>query len=292
MFLKEYEDHFLKSNKQLVYNEEIGLSTTDIQSDILHVFIAGIGMHAKTFAMPFNAIKDNRQRHLLALTLKGFGENDKGIEYDEKEQVKLASKQILKFAKKNQVRNISLFGFSYGADLLVEIAMQIINDARSTNMKIAINRMVCSEVNIDESTAFITGKIAEIEKLYKNDSDEKKKGILIEQMLARKSTKTEVLNNLEYLRSSYLVSWPQMAKSAKSAFKECRNRIKRIVDFCETYKHTKVWIYLREDIYDLDATKPDNLTIQPKLESHFDGISLILIIEADKFMMRRSSVYN
>ncbi|MDD5716226.1 MAG: hypothetical protein PHW64_00355 [Sulfuricurvum sp.] len=285
MFLDELEKVFIAENSHLRYDQDFGLYSQNIHTDssVLHVFIAGIGMNAKTFAMPFNYIVKNHSRHLLAITLIGFGENDQQTDYSEVEQIKDASLRILRFAStKKNISKINLFGFSYGADLLCGIAEQLKEDIERQHRKIAILRMVISEININTDTAFITGRICQIGKQHDEADEADKKAEFMRELLLNKRSPKEVLDNLEYLRASYRVSWLQMERSAGDAYNHANNRISDLISFCAKNKYTWVILYSRKSL-DINI-RLVNLTIKEPLASHFDGISLSLIKDADSFM--------
>lgn len=311
MFLNEYEEYFLKNTNGLVNDEANGLMYiihNDNRKTELNVYIPGIGMNHKVFLFAFNNlskdINKQNQNCLLAITLSGFNQycqnnstQVRTLPFSEHEQVDNAVRIIEEFKSIKNYSKVNLFGFSYGADLLCDIAQGLIKK------DITVKKMVFSDINLNEQTAFLTQKINTIEcNSPKNYSTKKKKILFFIEILNSKNSDEKILDNFEYSRASYKVSWDQMIKSAETAFQKSTNRVDNVKVFLIKHKSIECIFFISKEKIGDD---PDGYLnqIREKMISdeisqhrisykstkkHFDGISNATINKANNFFKKNN----
>lgn len=250
----------------------------------LDVFIPGIGMNHQIFLFSFFKIRSTFKKdthNLLALSLKGFNpylttdQQSSIIPLTEDQHVKDAVLKIQKIIKDNNIKYVNFFGFSYGADILYKIGEELIVQ----NKNIKIKKMVFSDINLNEQTAFLTGKISKInddtifideankiienernknsniyvEELRKKVIQKLKKTEFIKMVLLESKTDEIVLDNLLYFINSYKVNWVQMIESSSSAFSNADKRIDKTIDFLKKYNICSRFIISTRTIKDTNG---------------------------------------
>ena len=304
MFLLESNNKYL-SNKKFIQEPYKGKLSVNGHSNILDVYIAGLGMNHNVFLHSFDMITKPKEEYnyLLAITLSGFNEyvknNSKNQEiktYSETEQVLDAATTIkehikkIKIEKNIDIGKVNIFGFSYGADLLTGIANELIGK----NTK--INKLFFSDVNLNKETAFLTGQITEIENEPKNIDEKNKKGEFIKRVIDF-SDDDKILDNLEYLRISYNVNWNQMVKSAVSAFANSGDRIEEIKSFLNTNTNISCMFIISERtinkinngyLQGIKNIMKQTINLNRNIsyhstKKHFDGISYATIYNVNNF---------
>lgn len=307
MFLSEYEDLYLNmhSNSLFTHDEARGMLYIEGETSILDVFFPGIGMNHKVFISSFAILSRNQRikNWTLALTLSGFNQfvenNSSGNRnpFTEGQQVTNAAQAILDFCIANKITSINLFGFSYGADLLCGIASKFI-EIRNYN-KIEIEKMVFSDINLNTKTAFLTGKIADIEETMAEKEVIDKKLEFIKLVLENsKDDNEKLLDNLEYLRASYKVNWEQMVVSSISAYNYSSTRVKEIINFLNTNKNIQTIFIVsnreingeengyRKGIENIIKNTTRFYKQEPEYietKKHFDGISYTTLSKVNNF---------
>lgn len=302
MILNEYENLYLNMLPNVFnHNADEGMLYIKGSTNTLDVFIAGIGMNYKSFISSFAMLHKQKciENWTLSLTLSGFNQlvqnNSSGSTaavFTEQQQIANAVNSISKFKCENNLTCINLFGFSYGADLLCDIAEGLVEKG------IEIKRMVFSDINLNDQTAFLTGTIAHIEKTMSNDEIiDKKLNFIKEVLYFNKDNDEKILDNLEYLRASYKVNWLQMVNSSISAHFKAGRRITDIIKFLNKKKTIEILFFISErtisDIEDgyyngIVGIINSNTRFYPnpiylKTKKHFDGISYKTIEKVNKF---------
>lgn len=304
MFLKESTEKYLRKQK-FIHEPQYGKLFVNGSTNVLDIYFAGLGMNHNVFLYSFDEVTkfSGTYNNLLALTLSGFNEyiqinsqNRTINPFNERQQILNAVVSIvnhieeIKRRRNISIINVNLFGFSYGADLLCGIAKELLKK------KITINKLVFSDVNLNQDTAFLTGQITQIENELVNSNERNKKGEFIKRVIDN-SDDDKILDNLEYLRISYNVNWDQMVLSSQNAFEHCEERIIEIRNFLNSNTNIKCCFFISnstlnniENGYELGIQNIMNQTTNfnrnieyHSTNNHFDGISYATIFNVNRY---------
>lgn len=162
--------------------------------------------------------------------------------------------------------------------------------------------MIFSDINLNEQTAFLTKKITLIEDEHSNFTSTAKKILFFKEILNSKDPDEKILDNFEYARTSYKVSWEQMIETAQSAFRKSVLRVDNVRTFLINNPKIECKFFIskrkindEEDGYlkqikdkmSSDMISPHRISYK-STGKHFDGISNAMISESNFFFRKNN----
>lgn len=244
-------------------------------------FLNGIGLDLEGFREAIHcpdlaqAKYPYRRGYHVALTVPGFEDGEDGIPSSlltMAEQGRRVAAFMENFLVRHPAREVILYGFSYGSDLVVEVLSCLDN-------KLPLVRVVLTEMNVNAHSCFITSRITTSYRAAKGQgasrNREAYKGFvsLVVKANVEGRLSTSLMQDMSlYFRTIARKNWRQLAQSAEEASENPEARVARLLG---------ITAEADRPCFDLVFSDPQDLRIfQRRLETWGGRLGHIRVFDA------------